>query len=170
MSSRTVNKFFKFALEDAGHVMRDLPVNTIQGVAITQEWVDVGALQEAFKTWLAGRGDMPLNIGGPMDTGPAVAASASGEEAKLSGSHTVLVPVSGLYTPLVFGVYIGMRRYWTTGDPVFGIASAGVDDGVTVANYAVDPQAMTYSAELRLFPGTKKPEWGTAAVAAHNPS
>ncbi|MCW5876476.1 MAG: hypothetical protein KIS85_06295 [Anaerolineales bacterium] len=169
MSKRTVNKFFKFVLEDVTHVLRDLPVNTIQGVALTQEWVDVSALQEAFKTWLAGRGDMPLNIGGPLDTGAAVAASGSGEEAKLSGAHTVLVPVAGLYTPLVFGAYIGMQRYWTTGDPVFGIFSAGAGDGVTVANYAVDPQAMSYSAELRLFPGTKAPVWGATAVAAHNP-
>lgn len=161
---RTVSKFFKFQLEDIAGTMRDLPVNTIAGVGIAYEMQDLTALQDALKGWLAGHGDMPLSIGGHYDTSAAVAASGSGARPALSGSHTILAPLNGLYVPLMFGVYIGISHDWETGEQVFGISSPAAKDGVTVLDYQVDLAAMTYSAQLRLAPGSKAPAWGTAAI------
>ncbi|MBX3005947.1 MAG: hypothetical protein KF821_09015 [Anaerolineales bacterium] len=163
-TGRTVGKNFKFQLEDIGGVMRDLPVNTISGVGITHEWVDVSALQDALKGWLAGHGDVPLEIGGPLSTDPAVAASASGARPALSGSYTILVPLNGKTVPLMFAVYIGIRHDWETGDPVFGIVSPSAEDGVAVGSFVPDVSNMTYTASLRLVPGSKAPTWGTAAI------
>jgi hypothetical protein len=159
---RTIGKFFKFQLDD-GTAMRDLPVNTIGGVGITNDEVDVSALQEALKSFLLGQGSVKLTIGGPLSNSAAVAASGTGAVPALSGSHTVLVPLSGvLTTPLSFGVYLGMQQYWTAGDPVFG----GINV-CFVSNYTADPVAMTYSANINLHPSrTVDPIWGTAAITA----
>jgi hypothetical protein len=161
---RTVGKYFKFQLEDSGGAMRDLGVNTIGGVGITHEMIDQSALQDALKGWLAGHGDVPLQIGGPFDTKAAVTASATTEAPALSGSHTILVPLNGATVPLMFGVYLGERHYWEAGEPVFGIVSPAATDGVNVMSYVPDPAAMSYTAQIRLVPGSKAPIWGTAAI------
>lgn len=168
-TGRSVNVFFKFSLEDVGGVMRDLPVNTIGGLGITNQQVDLTALQDAMKGWMAGHGDIPLQIGGPMSTNAAVAESGSGAVPALSGSHVVLAALNALgpaQAPGMFAAYCGMRQPWETGEPVFGIASPAATDGVTVMDYTVDPTSggYSYTANLRLFPGSKKPTWGTALI------
>lgn len=159
-TGRTVGKYFKFQLDD-GTAMRDIPVNTIGGVGVTYEEIDVSALQEALKSMLAGQGSISITFSGPFDNTAAATASATGEAPALSGSHTVLSAVNGSNTARSFGIYIGIQGYWATGDPVFG----GANDCI-ITDYVVDPAAGTYSAKLAYKSGTTAPAWGTAAISA----
>ena len=161
-TGRTVAKWFKFQIDDSGGTVRDIPVNTINGVGLTYDEVDLTAFQDAVKGFLSGQPDFTLTIGGPVDSTAVQAASGSGAVAALSGSHTVLSAINGLQVPLTFGCYFGMRHYWETGEPAFGITSSSTS-GALVFDYTVDPSNMTYSAKLRMFPGSSAPAWGTAA-------
>jgi hypothetical protein len=162
---RTVGRFFKFQIKNLTSSMCDIPVDTIGGVGITYPEVDVSALQDALKGFLAGQGSVALSIGGPFDTSAYQAASGSGAAAALSGSHTILSPLVGGVTPLSFGVYIGMREYWTTAqDPVFGLASSATS-GVLVTDYQVDVVGGKYTAKLAMFPGSVAPAWGSSAIS-----
>lgn len=163
-TGRTVSKFFKFQIKDSGGVLRDIPVNSVNGIGLTYEEVDLTAFQDAVKGFLPNQPDFTLTISGPFDNRAAQAASTSGQAAALSGSHTVLAPLNGALTPLSFACYFGIQAYWSTGDPVFGLASSSTN-GVLVFDYQVDPSNMTYSAKLRLFPGSAAPAWGTSAIS-----
>ena len=159
-TGRTPSKFFKFQIEDSTGALRDVPVMTINGVGITYEEQNMTALQDALTSVLIGQGAVNISISGPFDNTAAQAASASGAAAALSGSHTVLEPLNGGQTPRAFGIYIGIRTYWTTGDPCFGVNGATSTAGVTVSDYVVDINNMTYSAKLALYPGSVA-DWGT---------
>jgi hypothetical protein len=162
-TGRTVGKFFKFQISDSASTIRDIPVNTIGGVGITYDEIDVSALQQALKSFLSGQGSVKLTIGGPFSNAAAVGASTSSVTTPaLSGSHTVLQPLNGGMTAKTFGVYLGIQAYWTPGDPVFG----GVHS-VLVSDYTVDAANMTYSANLVLAANRyNDPAWGTATLAA----
>lgn len=160
---RTVGKYFKFVIKDSGGVLRDIPVNTVGGVGVSYTEVDVSALQDVLRGFLAGQGTVALSFGGPYDTSVAQAASASGAIAALSGSHTVLYPLNGLVTPLSFAVYVGMREYWTTGqDWGFGISSSATA-GVWLSEYIADVVGGTYSGKLAMYPGSTAPLWQSTA-------
>lgn len=161
-TGRTVAKFFKFQVDDSAGTLRDIPVNSVNGVGLTYEEVDVTAFQDAVKGALAGQPDFTLTISGPFDTTAAQAASASGAAAALSGSHTVLSGLVGGATPLAFGCYFGIRHYWETGEPAFGITGTTAN-GMTCFEYTVDPGNATYSAKFRMYPGSAAPAWGTSA-------
>lgn len=161
-TGRTVSKYFKFQIDDSAGTVRDIPVNSINGVGLTFDEVDVTAFQDAVKGMLAGQPDFTLTISGPFDNTAAQAASGTGAAPALSGSHTVLYPLNGGYTPLTFGCYFGIRSHWATGDPAFGITSTAAN-GITCFEYTVDPAAMTYTAKFRMYPGSAAPAWGTAA-------
>ena len=148
-TGRTPSKFFKFALEDSGGTLRDIPVLSINGVGITYDEQDVSALQDALHTALINLGNVDITISGPFDNTAAQAASGTGAAAALSGSHTVLSALLGGQTPRAFGAYFGIRGYWATGDPCFGTNGATSTTGVTVSAYTVDP-ASGYSAKLTL--------------------
>ena len=159
-TGRTVGKFFKFQIDD-GTAMRDIPVNTVGGVGITYDEVDVSALQEALKGFLAGQGNVSITIGGPFDNSATQSASGTGAAPALSGSHTVLSALNGSQTGYSAGIYIGIQGYWATGDPVFGGANCFI-----VTDYQVDPAAGTYSAKIAYKAGTTAPAWGTSAITA----
>ena len=159
-TGRTIGKYMKFQIDDAT-AMRDIPVNSINGVGFTYDEVDVSALQEVLKSMLAGQGSMSITIGGPFDNTVAQAASGTGAAPALSGSHTVLSALNGSNTAISFGVYFGIQGYWATGDPVFGGANCCI-----VTDYTVDAAAMTYSAKIAYKSGTTAPAWGTAAISA----
>lgn len=161
-TGRTVGKFFKFQIDDSGGTVRDIPVMTIGGVGVTYDQVDLTALQDAVKGFMSGHPDVSLAITGPFSNQAAAAASASGAVADLSGSHIILEPVNGGVTPLTFGAYVGIQSIWSTGDPAFGITSSATS-GILVFDYIVDVAAGTYSANLKMFPGSSLPAWGTAA-------
>jgi hypothetical protein len=163
-TGRTASRWFKFQIKDSGATLRDIPVSSINGVGLTYDEIDVTAFQDAMKGAIAGQPDFVLTVTGPFDNTAATAASGTGAAATLSGSHTVLSGIAGGGTPLTIGCYFGIRGYWASGDPVFGIASSATN-GVTCFEYTVDPSAMTYSAKFRAYPGTAALAWGTAALA-----
>lgn len=149
-TGRTVSKHVQVLIDDSSGTLREIAVNSINGLGLTQEGVDLTAFMDAIKGELPNMPDFKCTIGGPLDT------TAS------TGSHTVLSGVAGGVTPLTFDVRIGIRHEWEAGEPQFGITS-DASNGVLVRNYQVDPSAMTYSAEIYMFPGSSSPAWGSAA-------
>lgn len=160
-TGRTVGKFFKFQIDDSGGTVRDIAVTNIGGVGVTYDQVDLTALADATKGFMSGHPDVTLAIAGPLSNLAAATASASGEVADYTGSHIVLSAVNGGVTPLTFACYVGLQAIWASGDPVFGITSTGTS-GILVFDYIVDPSAQTYTATLKMFPGSSLPAWGTA--------
>lgn len=160
-TGRTVGKWIKFQIDDSGGVVRDIPVSSIGGVGIGHDEVDLTALQDALKGMLPGHGAVAVDITGPFDNSAVATASVSTEAPALSGSHTVLEPVNGLAVPLTLGIYYGIRHYWETGEPAFGVTSTATS-GILVFDYKVNDDG-TYSAAIRPYPGTTGLDWGTAA-------
>jgi hypothetical protein len=164
MTGRFPSKYFKFQIEDSGGSMRDIAVNSINGVGITYDQQDLSALQEVLKSFATGQGTVAMTISGPASNSTAVTASTTGLVAALSGSITVLNGVNGGNTPLSFGAYFGTATYWTaaSSDLVFGAI-----DCILVSGLTVDPSTGMYSANLCLAPSrTNDPAWGTTAIAA----
>lgn len=162
-TGRTVSKFVRFVIDDSAGTLREVPINSISVVGLKYDEQDTTAFQDAVKNALAGQPDAPIEIDGPWDNSAAVAASASGVAPALSGSHTVLSGIAGGYTPLSLGVYFGVRHYWETGEPVFGISSTATT-GYTCVDYTVNPSDMTYHAKFVVYPGSV-PAWGTTAIS-----
>ena len=163
-TGRTAGKYVKFQLEDSGGTLRDLPITSINGLGLDYPEVDVSAIQDAVKGFLTGQPDYTLEVSGPYSTAAAQAASASAAAAALSGPHTVLSDLPGGTTPLGFGIYAGIRHYWETGEPVFGLSSTS-DNGVVCTSYVPDLINGTYTAKFKLYPGSAAPAWGTAAIS-----
>ena len=162
-TGRTVAKYFKFQMEDSGGVLRDIPVNSANGIGLSHEEIDVSAFQDTVIGALAGQPNFVLDISGPFDNTAAQAASGSGAAPALSGSHIVVEPVNGLGTPLGFACYFGIQANWATGDPVFGLSSSGTD-GILCFDYQADPASGVYTAKFRMNSGSAVPAWGTAAI------
>ena len=164
-TGRTVSKYVNFVIADSNNTIRDIPINSLSVCGVVYDEVDVGAFQDAVKSALPGMPDAPIDITGPFDTTAAQAASGTGTVPALSGSHTVLSPLNGAYTPRSVDVQFGIRQTWETGEPQFGI-TATATSGYLVTSYTVNADDMTYAASLRLYPGSSLPAWGTAAEAA----
>ena len=164
-TGRTVSKYIRFILGDSSNVLREVGVNSIGEIGLTAEEVDLSAFQDAFEGFLSGQPGFELEFGGPHDTIAAAAVAASAAAPVLSGSHTVLQPIDRDTTPRSWGVYFGNRHYWETGEVTFGI-SRSATSGVWVSKYTLKPDGggISYSARLRLFPGSTGMAWGTAAV------
>ncbi len=162
-TGRTVGKYFKFQIDDTGGVLRDIPVMTIGEVGLEFPEVDLTALQDAVQGFLQGIPGFGVDFTGPFDNSVAQAASASGAAPALSGPHTVLPNLAGVVNPLAFGMYIGIRDHWATGDPVFGCTGTAANGGI-ISNYKANFEAGTYSARLTMFAGSIAPAWGTAAI------
>lgn len=166
-TGRTVSKWCKFQIDDSAGTLRDIPINSINGVGLTFDEVDLTAFQDAVKNALQGQPDFTLTISGPFDTTAAQSASASGAAAALSGSHTVLSGLlsavsAGTDSPLAFGFYVGVQHYWETGEPAFGLTGTSTN-GIRLFEYTYDPSNQTYSAKFRMSPGSAAPAWGTSA-------
>ena len=161
-TGRTVTRWTRFAVDDSAGAPREIPVDSISPVGFTSDEVEVTAYQDAVKTYLAGHPDAPIEITGPFDNSVVAAVAASGLAPTLSGSHTVLSAIYGLGVPLALWIGFGIRGYWTTGDPAFGIATAGAANGYLCMEYTVDGEK--YSARFVPFPGSV-PAWGTTLIA-----
>lgn len=161
-TGRTATKFVRFVVDDSAGTLREVPVNDISVVGFKYDEMDTTAFQDAVKNALPGQPDAKIEISGPWDSSAAVAASGSAVAPALSGSHTVLSGINGAYTPLSLGVYFGVRHYWETGEPVFGVSSSATS-GYLCTEYTVNPNDMTYKAVFVVYPGTT-PAWGTAAI------
>lgn len=161
-TGRTVASYTRFLCDDSGGTLREIPVDSINGVGLDYGGADTTALQDAVKSVLPETPDCTIEITGPFDNTAAAAAGGSGAAPSLSGSHTVLSGIAGVATPLTLDVRFGIRHYWETGEPQFGITSSSVN-GFVCTNYTVDPGEMKYSATFRIFAGSAAPAWGTAA-------
>lgn len=160
-TGRTSGKWIKVQIDDSNGTVRDIPVSSIGSVGLVYDEVDLTALQDTVKGFLTGQPDVSITLTGPFDTTAAQSASGSGAAAALSGSHTVLNGVNGGNTPLTFGIYVGIRHAWETGEPCFGITSTAAN-GFLVTSYTVSDDGM-YSATLKMAAGSAAPAWGTAA-------
>lgn len=167
LTGRTPSKYIRFIIKDTGAVLREVPVNKIGNAGLTYPEVDLTAIQDAVSGFLVGIPDFEMDFEGPVDTSAAVAVAASGTAPALSGSHTVLQPLNGATTPLSWAIYIGIRAYWETGAPVFGISSSATN-GVILTKYqtsSVGPNdGLMYTARIRMAAGSAAPAWGTTAI------
>jgi len=160
-TGRTVTRWTRFAVDDSAGAPREIPVDSISPVGFTSDEVEVTAYQDAVKTYLAGHPDAPIEVSGPFDNSAAAALAASGAAPTLSGSHTVLAGIYGLGTPLGLWIGFGIRGYWTTGDPAFGVVAPGAASGYLCTKYTVEGEK--YTARFVPYPGTV-PAWGTAII------
>ena len=147
-TGRSVSRYTKFLFSD-GSAMRELQVNTINGVGLTYEEVEQTAFMDAIKGALLNTPDCQIDIAGPLDT-------------TANGAHAVLSAACGVMTPRSLDVQIGIRHTWEDGEPQFGI-TASATSGFIVSSYMVDPNTATYTAKFRMYPGSSAPAWGTVA-------
>lgn len=160
---RTVKRWIRFVVDDSAGTLREIPIDSINGVGLDYPEADLTAFQDALKGVLPNTPQCEITITGPYDTNAAAAAAGSGATPVLSGSHTILNPINGLNTPLSLGVYIGIRHYWETGEPTFGISSSATA-GFLCLMYTADVNAGKYSAKFGVYPASTAPAWGTAAI------
>lgn len=160
-TGRTVTRWTRFAVDDSAGTPREIPVDSISPVGFTSDEVEVTAYQDAVKTYLANHPDATIDVSGPFDNSAAVGLAASGVAPALSGSHTVLYPIFGLGTPLGLWIGFGIRGYWTTGDPAFGVVAPSATSGYLCTQYTVEGEK--YSTRFVPYPGTT-PAWGTAII------
>lgn len=153
---RTVNRYVDFRIDDSAGTLRSIPVDSINGLALTYEEHDLTAFQDAVKGKLNGTPDLKIDITGPFDTTAAAAAGT------LSGSHTVLSGIKGKNVPLTMDVQVGINHAWEAGEPQFGITSSATS-GMLCSSYSVDVNTGKYAASFIVFPGSTLPDWGTAA-------
>jgi hypothetical protein len=163
-TGRTVDKWVRFAVDDSSGTPREIPINTLSPVGFSYDESDLTAFQDAVKGYLAMHPDAPIDIGGPWGNLAAAALAASGAAPTLSGAHTVLQPISAptFTTPLGLAVMYGIRGYWTTGDPVFGVVAPSATSGYVCTKYQQEGGGM-YSARFVPFAGTT-PAWGSAIL------
>ena len=155
-TGRTVSKWVDFRIDDSASTLRSIPVDSINGIGLDYDEVDLTAFQDAVKGALPNTPDCVIEITGPFDTTVAQTVGT------LSGSHTVLSGINGLSTPLSLAVNLGVRHAWEAGEPVFGLTSTAAN-GFLCFSYKVDP-AGKYSAKFKCFPGSAIPAWGTSAL------
>ena len=145
-TGKTTGRYVKILLDDSGGTARDISasVNTIGGIGLTNEQVDVTSLSDSVMQYLAGRGDSAIEIGGPFNN------------TATTGAHTVLSGLVGGNTAATLTVQIGIRATATTGDPEW-------EGEYVVTAYTVDVGAndVTWSASLKPAFGTSTPAWGT---------
>jgi hypothetical protein len=155
-TGRTTQKWVEFLVDDSGGTLREIPVDSINGVGLTYDEVELTAFQDAIKGVLPAHPDCTITIGGPFDTSAAASAPT------LSGSHTVLNGIVGAATPLALDVRIGIRHVWEAGEPTFGITGT-TTAGFLCFDYQADVNSGKYTAKFRVYPGSTAPVWATAA-------
>jgi hypothetical protein len=153
-------------ISDSGATLREIPIDSINGVGLEYEAKDVTAWQEAVKNALADTPSGEIEITGPFDNSAAVAAAASAATPTLSGSHTVLNAIDGDNLPHTLQILLGIRHYWETGEPTYGIQRATASNsGYTLVSYKVNPGDGKYSAKFVPMGGIA-PTWGSALMTA----
>lgn len=149
-TGRTTQKWVAFLVDDSSGTLRNIPVDSVNGVGLTYDEVELTAFTDAIKGVLPAHPDVTITITGPFDT------TAN------TGSHTVLSGIVGGTTPLSLDVQVGMRHAWESGEPQFGITSSATS-GFLCTEYIPNVNEGKYSAKFRMYPGSTAPAWGTAA-------
>ena len=147
---RTLSRWTAFLLSD-GAAMRELGVNSINGVGLTSDEVEQTAFLDAIKGALPDTPNCKIRISGPFDN-------------SANGSHAVLNALNGLTTPRSLDVQVGIQHDWEAGEPQFGI-TATATSGFCVSSYIPDVNAGTFTATLYMYSSSSAPAWGTAAEA-----
>ena len=162
-TGRTTSKWTRFGCDDSSGVARELLVDSITGVGLQFAAIDLTAYSDAVRGFLAGHPTAEIEIGGPFSNLAAAAFAASGLASTPSGSHGVLsgITTPTFTTPLALAVHYGIRGYWATGDPVFGVVTASATEGYLCYGYTVDGEK--YKASFKPIPGST-PAWGTAII------
>jgi hypothetical protein len=145
--------------------MREIPVDSVSGVGPQFQTVDLSAFQDPAHGFLPDMPIVQIKITGPFDNTAPVAMAGSAAAPTLSGSHTVLSAIAGVVPPCSGPVYMslavmfGIRGYYTTGDPAFGLATGAIGSGFWCSEYTPDPTNGKYSATFDLYPGSTLPTW-----------
>ena len=162
-TGRTAHRWLRFLLDDNGGTPREIPINSLDPVGFVYKESDASAWQDQVLGYLAEQPDALIAVGGPLDNVAVAAVAGTGAAPVLSGSHTVLNPISAptFTTPLGLAVMFGIRGYWATGDPVFGVVAPSATQGYSVYEYTHD--GVTYKATFKPYPGST-PAWGTAIL------
>jgi hypothetical protein len=162
-AGRSVTRWIRFGIDDSAGAPREIPIDSLSPVGFSYPETDVSAWQDAVKGYLADQPDAAIDITGPFDISTAVGLAASAAAPTLSGSHTILAPISALTftTPLGLWIGFGIRGYWTTGDPAFGIVAPSATSGYVCTKYQVEGNK--YSARFVPYPGST-PAWGSAII------
>lgn len=149
-TGRSTSNYTIVYIDDSAGTLRSIAINSIGGVGLEYEEKDVTAWYDAIRGVLLGQPSFSTTISGPVDT------TAD------TGNHPVLSGVVGKNVPLAFDVRLGVRHVWEAGEPVFGITATAAN-GVLVKSYKIDPESMTYTAEIVMAAGSAAPDWATAA-------
>jgi len=162
-TGRTASKWTRFLMDDSAGTPREIGIDSVSGVGFTFDPVDLTVYQDAVKGYLTEHPDSAIQITGAFSNLAAASAAASAAAPVLSGSHTVLSAVTTptFVTPLGFAVMYGIRGYWTTGDPVFGVVAPSATEGYLCYGYTVD--GIKFSATFKPIPGCT-PAWGSAIL------
>lgn len=163
-TGRTTTRYIRFIVGDSGNALREIPVDSVGEVGLSGEVVDVTAYQDAVKNIVVGTPGAKIVISGPLDNTAKTTVAASGATPTLSGSHLVLYDIANDNLPHTLEIDYGLRGYWATGDPVFGLQRAtATNTGYTCTKYTVNGEK--YSAEFDVMGGVA-PAWGTARLTA----
>jgi len=166
-AGRTVTKWIRFCVNAVNNAAAEIPIDSLGPVGFVYDEVELTAYQDAVKGYLANHPDASIDITGPFDTTAQVAMAASGLTPTLSGSHTILAPLTAVTHPIGVWIGWGMRKLWTAAeDPAFGVIAATPTAGYVLTKYQVEGEK--YSARFVVYPGTV-PAWGTAIIGAYTP-
>lgn len=164
MTGRTVTRWVRFGIHDSTGVSREIPISSLTPVGFDYPEEDVSAWQDAVIGFLTQQPTASIEISGPFSTNAASSTFAASAQAPvLSGSYTVLKPISAptFTSPLALAIHIGIQGYWTDGQPVFGVIAATTAAGYICTQFVGD--GLTYTAKFQPFPGTT-PAWGTSII------
>ena len=148
-TGRTVSRWVAFLFSD-GTAMRELPVNSINGVGLDYPEAEMTAFMDAVTGVLPDTPSCVIEVTGVFDS------------TATTGAHAVLSANVGAYSPRSLDVQFGIRHDWETGEPQFGI-TATTTSGFLCTAYSVNPDNMTFTARFNMYPGSSAPAWGTAA-------
>lgn len=162
-AGRTVTRWIRFAVDDNHGDPREIPIDSLSPAGFVFDEIDVTAWQDAVKGYLQNHPTAAIDITGPFDTSVEAGLAVSAAVPTLSGSFTVLMPISNptFTTPLGLWIGFGMQRYWTAGDPAFGVVAPGAASGYVCTKFNFEGEK--YSARFEVFPGTI-PAWGVAII------
>ena len=169
-TGRTLSRWTRFVLKPANATVCEIPIDSVTGIGPTFQTVDLTAWQDPAHGVLPDIPVVKIQITGPWDNSAQVAMAASAAAPTLSGSHTILSAIVGVTPPCAGPLYMslavcfGIRGYYTTGDPSFGLATGSATSGFWCSQYTPDGKGK-YSATFDLYPGSTMPSWINALIS-----
>lgn len=119
-------------------------INSVDGIGVSYEEVDVTTLCNAIMETIHGHGTVAINASGPFNN------------TATTGSHIVIQPLNGNATGATLTIAIGSNAAPTTGDPEFEVTNMGVFNYLAAGGGG----SVTASWAWRTLPGATA-AWGT---------